>query len=517
MGIKDEIARIILGGADKLALPAPKIAKEGIKVYHSSPHYFDKFSTEFAFKGEGAQAFGPGIYFSDSPRISGEKGHYWNNFSNNLNYEFTANLPDQFGLDAIIRDATFDGRRLDITKEQLEDIISKDSGYNLPKNLFNKYVDDAFDIIQDVKHEAGTTNIDKSDKINSLSDSKYYSSMINDTVESNLKYAQKFIREPYTYETLLHANTDNFIDQNKALRDQPSIWEKVKDIDSGVSRIDEEKLKEAFMNSSKASEGLNSYMLDRYLGIAEEKPGWGHDRIINTLLGEVNWLKRNNNLGSNEADITEAYNKLFELAPKFNTSYFQPYDKGSKLITQAYDSKDFIDLMKDREIPGTRYLAGGSRTPGKQNPAYNYTVWDPSIINIMKRYAIPGAIGAGSLLASDPSEAGESWSPDDAPVKMDKESSVQVEPNGELKSYNPTAQENTANFIREHTTLPIDKADDYVWLSEWFPPVAAAMEGYNAQKYRDEGDTTNAALSALFSALNAPTSAKAKALMNGVK
>jgi hypothetical protein len=39
-------------------------------AYHGSPHKFDKFSLEHIGKGEGAQAYGQGLYFADNPGVA---------------------------------------------------------------------------------------------------------------------------------------------------------------------------------------------------------------------------------------------------------------------------------------------------------------------------------------------------------------------------------------------------------------------------------------------------------------
>jgi hypothetical protein len=52
----------------------------GIKAYHSSPHDFDKFDLARIGTGEGAQAYGHGLYFAENPAVSGQGGQYWNQF-----------------------------------------------------------------------------------------------------------------------------------------------------------------------------------------------------------------------------------------------------------------------------------------------------------------------------------------------------------------------------------------------------------------------------------------------------
>jgi hypothetical protein len=45
-------------------------APKGIKAYHGSPHDFDKFSLDAIGTGEGAQAYGHGLYFADSEDVA---------------------------------------------------------------------------------------------------------------------------------------------------------------------------------------------------------------------------------------------------------------------------------------------------------------------------------------------------------------------------------------------------------------------------------------------------------------
>ena len=41
-----------------------------IKAYHGSPHDFERFSMDKIGTGEGAQAYGHGLYFADQPAVA---------------------------------------------------------------------------------------------------------------------------------------------------------------------------------------------------------------------------------------------------------------------------------------------------------------------------------------------------------------------------------------------------------------------------------------------------------------
>jgi hypothetical protein len=51
-------------------LPAASQVRQGIKAYHGSPHSFDRFSTEKIGTGEGAQAYGQGLYFAGNEDVA---------------------------------------------------------------------------------------------------------------------------------------------------------------------------------------------------------------------------------------------------------------------------------------------------------------------------------------------------------------------------------------------------------------------------------------------------------------
>ena len=60
MGAKSEFAKAIIESG----------RKAGIEAYHGSPHDFDEFKTEAIGTGEGAQAYGQGLYFAESEDLA---------------------------------------------------------------------------------------------------------------------------------------------------------------------------------------------------------------------------------------------------------------------------------------------------------------------------------------------------------------------------------------------------------------------------------------------------------------
>ena len=88
----------------------------GIKAYHASPHSFEQFSTKHIGTGEGNQAFGHGLYASESPAISGGGGHY--------DMQFTAKNLGKHDLNqqetSILRGLREGKSELDLLREQAQ-------------------------------------------------------------------------------------------------------------------------------------------------------------------------------------------------------------------------------------------------------------------------------------------------------------------------------------------------------------------------------------------------------------
>jgi len=65
-----QIAAGLLQMGENLAAPATMNPQMGAIVYHGSPHKFDKFDSSKIGTGEGAQAYGHGLYLAESPGVA---------------------------------------------------------------------------------------------------------------------------------------------------------------------------------------------------------------------------------------------------------------------------------------------------------------------------------------------------------------------------------------------------------------------------------------------------------------
>lgn len=81
-------------------LPAASQVRQGIKAYHGSPHEFDRFSTEQIGTGEGAQAYGQGLYFAGNEKVAqGYKGS--TNYADKKR-RFQKELPDDASIEEVM-------------------------------------------------------------------------------------------------------------------------------------------------------------------------------------------------------------------------------------------------------------------------------------------------------------------------------------------------------------------------------------------------------------------------------
>jgi hypothetical protein len=65
-----QIAKGLLQAQENAAIPRQFNPEMGAIVYHGSPHKFDKFDSSKIGTGEGAQAYGHGMYFAESPGVA---------------------------------------------------------------------------------------------------------------------------------------------------------------------------------------------------------------------------------------------------------------------------------------------------------------------------------------------------------------------------------------------------------------------------------------------------------------
>lgn len=279
-------ARGALGAAGgKLTQP------QGIKAYHGSPYDFDRFSLEHIGKGEGAQAYGHGLYFAESEGVA-------------RSYRDTLG---KFGF-TVGGQPFDDADPMHYAAQVLQQKGSRDAAIKAlapRKSMFSdKLIDDPL--------TAKARSILESD-----ADIPPYS------VDQNGRL----------YEVSIKADPEDFLDWDKPLSQQSEL------------------VKEAFKKVGG----------ERYLDPVDPYPA---------------------------RDALE----------KIGSERLQPGQPANQMMGAASDA------LREAGIPGIRYLDQVSRTAGEGTS--NYVVFDDNLIEILRKYGLIGAIGAGTAASSQTPDQG---------------------------------------------------------------------------------------------------------------
>ena len=90
-----QISRGLLSAGDNMAAPRTLNPQTGAVVWHGSPHKFDKFDSSKIGTGEGAQAYGHGLYLADKRDVAITYAHSGIDRNRQATFnEMTAILPD---------------------------------------------------------------------------------------------------------------------------------------------------------------------------------------------------------------------------------------------------------------------------------------------------------------------------------------------------------------------------------------------------------------------------------------
>jgi hypothetical protein len=325
--------------ADDL-VPAVKAAQKGIRAYHGTPHDFDKFSLDKIGTGEGAQAYGHGLYFAESEGVAKS---YRDALSDNTTLKPKPEFADDPELVRI-------GKQL--------------SGMMLPADDINGAIKELGERIA-VHYAAGRTQ-----------DAQRMGEF-KELLERN---ADKYTGGGHMYEVNINADPDAFLDWDKPLSEQ--------------------------------GEGINTLVgarLEKFLDQAGPQIQRPYDRFISgEMTGEEAYRLMNPQSGVDKVDwergLPEQASESLRQAGIPGIKYL---DAGSRrpdsvtAIIQNYGSPE-----KALEVAETRLKNASMGDIGywqkivddlRKPESRNYVVFSDEIIDIVKKYGIAGALGAGLI------------------------------------------------------------------------------------------------------------------------
>ena len=309
---------------------------KGIRAYHSSPHDFDKFDLSKIGTGEGAQAYGHGLYFAESPAVSGQGGQYWQQFKQHPNF-----TPAEAQAAIELHAAGFD-------RDKAKQLLSQRM-----KEEFAPYGQRGREEAQLYKEHLDAL----------------------DLLHSNKPVG------PRTYEVNINADPAHMLDWDKALSGQSEAVRKAV-IDAAKARPTNGPLSRA-INQDLQAGNLALTGEQAYSGIG----GLGGNRKVATQA-----LSERGIPGIKYLDQGSR-------APQWNVMpVAQGYGSSAKGPWAAKQAGKPVNYF-DSEKAAREFMAAENA----RNATSNYVIFDPGIIDILKKYGIAGAApaGMGALAAQD--------------------------------------------------------------------------------------------------------------------
>jgi hypothetical protein len=321
-----------------------------IKAYHGSPHDFDQFSLSKIGTGEGAQAYGHGLYFAENEGVAKGYRDQLSGIGDDLvvrdgNRVLRGDAIDDIGLDAV--------KFLEMGRKQAGQFPHNTAYYA------KKVADSA---AQGLPGAAKRNEAVKA--------------RIEEWANAKIGYEKNPGR---MYEVNIHADPDTFLDWDKPLSQQPKQVQAVLRPDpSQVKKLQPKGTDAAILKQAlRASEGTWAD-LDMVID---------NDRQLYTAALDL--AKRE---GLTEEALDHAGDSVGSWFVKKHRAYvdlMKPSDDVSRMV------KGREQDLKSAGVPGIKYLDHGSRAAGEGSR--NYVVFDDKLIEIVKKYGIAGAIGAGLI------------------------------------------------------------------------------------------------------------------------
>ena len=343
-----------------LAVGAPVKAGEAvlgagpIRAYHSSPHDFDKFDLSKIGTGEGAQVYGHGLYFAENPAVSGQGGQYWNQF---MRHPSLSEAQQHAG--GRLAAEGFD-------KERAIAATQRD-------------VNDWLDIMKPNDYAAelrGTAN--------SFSDKMHAKKML-ELRQAELDALMSGKAGPRTYEVNINADPSHFLDWDKPFTSPDALEAFASKFDT-VNPTTRRFLEDYSYANQKAGRPLpDGEDVFRELK-ALSSPKQFSQEFSEAGIPGIKYLdqgSRNYNHGTTQWIAEQGgVDKARAIAQTRYNDTIMKYGPASR------DARDWATTLKEIDNP----------------PTSNYVVFNPGIVDIMKKYGIAGAavpVGMGALAAQD--------------------------------------------------------------------------------------------------------------------
>lgn len=359
------------GALGLMSLFAPEEAEAGIskiKAFHGSPHDFDKFSTESIGTGEGAQAFGHGLYFAQregtaksyrdaltTPRFTFDGKPTDAIFTNEIRDRWSNVYDDLIDDDLIaewklsyLDSVAENGGNYEKASSELDNLVDKvlkgdETPYDFSRlDEYNATVDlnDIYDLTEAPRHlDSVLANMSQADSpstmqyvVDSFSDDE--KRIYDKFVKPKVEYVKP---KGSMYEVDIDAQTDDLLDYDVPLKEQPK------------------KIQNAFKNIWKDAVAKDPILADIY-----KTP----DDVDFNAMGLFD-----------ESRGSQAYQEFAQ-----------------KVGGDAELSK----MLQDKGVKGIKYADAQTRFSPK-GKTHNFVIFDDKLIDITRKYGIPPVMASAVL------------------------------------------------------------------------------------------------------------------------
>jgi hypothetical protein len=329
----DDPAGQILGMASAMEVPgevqgaltkAVTGIRNRIKAYHGSPHDFDRFSLDKIGTGEGAQAYGHGLYFAENEDVAKSYRDSLGAMADQYKAVEYGGVEYPGGTDRarLLRDVQKNGRAA--VRQALEREIDR----------LTDYAPERADLLRGELEFVKGVNPDQ----------------------------VKFTGSGKMYEVAIDASPDEFLDWDKPLSQQPPK------VQEAVTRV-----------------------LPDVAKRVQVRPGYQKNNWIIELDGQLVGASN-----SEEQAWQNARDMIANMADPSLTGagvYRQMSGTIGAIDPSGRAQASATDVLKNAGVKGIRYLDGSSRKAGEGSS--NYVVFDDRLVDILRKYGVAGALGAG--------------------------------------------------------------------------------------------------------------------------
>jgi hypothetical protein len=357
----------LAGGAPADTLSA------GIRAYHGSPHDFPAFDIDKIGTGEGAQAYGHGLYFAEHEPVAQS---YRDALSAPVTNDYvlsdnSGKIPDWAGKQIAqyppgheYRNGVID-RLTDLFRQRIAEQDAQWSNQPWMADANKQGLQELIDNLGRIK--SGEVDLAKPQPTGKM------------------------------YEVNLDVDPEHLLDWDKPLSQQPEVARRLSKGGLFEGDLESEMRKElhARVNDQQLDEGpaLQRWYEELQNALKTAKDDeidklWDKQRVIENWWDEGIPEGDGAGLDPTGASLHRMLSERFTKLPNIVGSKSQP--------TAA-------EALREAGIPGIRYLDQGSRGAGEGS--HNYVIFDDKLIDILKKYGLGGLVAGGALAIGGNAEA----------------------------------------------------------------------------------------------------------------